>query len=196
MVKRSLDVAVVLVGLLILTPLMAAIAVLIKLDSPGPVLHRGERVGLDGAHFGMLKFRSMVAGAAQMGPSITRGGDPRVTRIGRFLRRTKLDELPNLINVLKGEMSLVGPRPESPNWVARYTPEHWKTLSVRPGITGLAQARYRHEEELLAGADIESAYPAIMEAKLALSLYYVEHRSLALDLRILWETVVAVLKRS
>ncbi len=188
MAKRMLDIVVAAVGLLVLAPLMIVIAILIVLDSPGGVFFKGKRVGQYGKIFYLYKFRSMVADAPSRGASITSKGDPRVTRIGRVLRKTKLDELPNLINVLKGEMSLVGPRPEAPDWVARYTEQQRAVLNVKPGITGLAQIKYRNEEELLSAGDLETTYLRIMNDKLAIDLDYVAHRSLGLDLRILWET--------
>jgi lipopolysaccharide/colanic/teichoic acid biosynthesis glycosyltransferase len=196
MVKRIFDITVALIGLIILAPLLVVIAILIKLDSPGPVFFKGERVGQRGKIYRMLKFRSMVSDAPQKGPAITCQDDPRVTRIGRFLRKTKLDELPSLVNVLKGEMSLVGPRPESPSWVERYTPQQRIVLTVNPGITGLAQIKYRNEEALLSGANLETEYPKIMNDKLNIDLGYVENRSFILDLRILLKTVAVLFRRS
>jgi lipopolysaccharide/colanic/teichoic acid biosynthesis glycosyltransferase len=196
MVKRLLDVTAALIGLIILAPLFAVIAILIKRDSPGPVFFKGKRVGQYGKVFGILKFRSMIPDAPQKGAAVTSQDDPRITRIGKVLRKTKLDELPSLVNVLKGEMSWVGPRPESPYWVDRYTPQQRAVLNVKPGITGLAQIKYRHEEDLLRTADLETTYPRIMNDKLRIDLGYVEHQSLALDLRILLETVAALFRRS
>jgi len=156
------------------------------------VFFKGKRVGQHGKVFYILKFRSMVPDAPQKGPAITCRDDPRVTRIGRILRKTKLDELPSLVNVLLGEMSLVGPRPESPTWVECYTPRQRAVLNVKPGITGPSQIKYRDEEELLIGANLETAYTRIMNDKLNIDLDYVEHRSLILDMRILLETAVAL----
>jgi lipopolysaccharide/colanic/teichoic acid biosynthesis glycosyltransferase len=138
----------------------------------------------------------MVAAAPQKGPAITCKDDPRVTRIGKFLRKTKLDELPGLVNVLKGEMSLVGPRPEAPAWVERYAPQQRAVLTVKPGITGLSQVKYRNEEELLSGANLETEYPKIMNDKLNIDLDYVENRSFNMDMRILVKTAAALLRRS
>jgi lipopolysaccharide/colanic/teichoic acid biosynthesis glycosyltransferase len=194
MAKRILDVTVALVGLIVFAPLLVLVAVLIKLDSPGPVFFKGKRIGQHGKPFHILKFRSMVSDASQRGPAITCRDDPRITRIGRLLRRTKLDELPSLVNVLKGEMSLVGPRPESPSWVERYNPQQRAVLAVKPGITGLAQIKYRNEEALLSRANLETEYPKIMNDKLAIDLSYVRERSLILDMRILLETVAALLE--
>jgi lipopolysaccharide/colanic/teichoic acid biosynthesis glycosyltransferase len=196
MVKRIFDVTVALIGLIILAPILVVIAILTKLDSPGPMLFKGERVGQHGKIFYMLKFRSMVPDAPQRGAAITCKDDPRITRIGRFLRKTKLDELPSLVNVLRGEMSLVGPRPESPSWVERYTPHQRAVLTVKPGITGLAQIKYRNEEALLSRANLETEYPKIMNDKLNIDLGYVGNRSLILDVHILLETVVALFWRS
>ncbi|HWC12954.1 MAG TPA: sugar transferase, partial [Acidimicrobiales bacterium] len=153
--------------------------------------------GRAGRPFVLHKFRTMVADASGRGPAVTRGGDPRVTRVGAFLRRWKLDELPNLLDVLRGEMSLVGPRPEDPRYVAHYTAEQRRVLSVRPGITSPATYRFRHEEALLHDADdLERTYvDAVLPEKLRLDLEYVGHRSLLGDAQVLAETVVAVFRR-
>ena len=193
MAKRILDILVALMGLIVLTPVLAVIAVFVKLDSRGPVFFRGQRVGQCGKIFHILKFRSMVPDAPRKGPAITCKDDPRITRIGRFLRKTKLDELPSLVNVLKGEMSLVGPRPESPSWVERYTPQQRAILTVKPGITGLAQIKYRDEEALLRATTLETEYPEIMNDKLKISLDYVKRQSFILDMRILLETAAILL---
>jgi lipopolysaccharide/colanic/teichoic acid biosynthesis glycosyltransferase len=192
MIKRILDVTVALFGLTVLAPLFVVIAVLIKIDSPGPAFFRGKRVGQHGRIFHILKFRSMVPDAPQKGAAITSRDDPRITRIGRFLRKTKMDELPSLVNVLKGEMSLVGPRPEAPTWVAHYAPWQRAVLAVKPGITGLAQIKYRNEEALLDGANLEAEYLQIMNDKLNIDLDYVENRSLILDAYILIRTVAVL----
>lgn len=191
--KRAFDLVVSLVGLALLLPVLAIAGLAIKLDSPGPVFYASSRVGKDGRLFGLYKLRTMVSGADRMGSSVTRGGDPRITRVGRLLRRAKLDEVPNLINVLRGEMSVVGPRPEVPEWVKLYTTEQLQVLQARPGITGLAQVKYRQEEELLRGASIQERYPLIMQEKLRLDLEYVRLHSLGLDLRIIAETAAAIL---
>jgi lipopolysaccharide/colanic/teichoic acid biosynthesis glycosyltransferase len=195
--RRALDVTAAGVGLAFLSPLFALLSLVIKLDSPGLIFFRGERVGKNGKHFHVYKFRTMVAGAAQKGPGITSAGDSRVTRVGRFMRRTKLDELPQLINVLKGDMSLVGPRPEDPRYVAIYTPEQRQVLSVRPGITSLASLRFRHEEELLEGDDWERVYrEKILPTKLEIDLDYLEHRSVWRDMRIIAQTLMALVRWS
>jgi len=191
--RRALDVAASLAGLILLSPLFLLIAARIKLDSPGPVFYRAQRVGRGGVLFRLYKFRSMVAGADKRGPGITAAGDDRVTRVGRFLRRTKLDELPQLINVLTGDMSLVGPRPEDPRYVALYTPQQLKVLAVRPGITSAASLTYRHEEQLLAGPDWEKVYrEQVLPAKLAVDLAYLEHRSLRQDVFLILRTIQAM----
>jgi lipopolysaccharide/colanic/teichoic acid biosynthesis glycosyltransferase len=181
------------VGLALLLPAFAAIAAAIKFTSPGPVLHKAQRVGKDGVPFRLYKFRTMAAGADRAGPGITVAGDPRITPVGSFLRRTKLDELPQLINVLRGEMSLVGPRPEDPRYVALYTPEQRSVLQARPGITSPASLRYRDESALLAGDDWERVYvERIMPDKLRIEMDYLARRTLRSDLAILLETAAAV----
>jgi lipopolysaccharide/colanic/teichoic acid biosynthesis glycosyltransferase len=147
--KRLFDIVFAAVGLVVLSPLLLLVAVAVKVSSRGPVLFRQERIGQGGRAFYIVKFRSMVANAENAGPSITPEGDPRVTRIGRFLRKTKLDELPQLWNVLVGEMSFVGPRPEVPKYVSQYTPEQRRVLELKPGITDLATLEFRKEEEML-----------------------------------------------
>lgn len=196
--KRLLDMLVAGVGLLLLLPLMSVIALLIRLDSPGNIFFAHERVGRYGRKFKVLKFRTMVSDAPQRGIPITAGGDPRITRIGRILRKTKLDELPQLWNVLKGEMSLVGPRPEVEKYVNLWDPElREQVLSVRPGITGLTQIRYRHEESLLAHQpDPETYYrETLLPTKLASDAEYVRKRSLWFDLWLLWRTAVALFEK-
>jgi lipopolysaccharide/colanic/teichoic acid biosynthesis glycosyltransferase len=174
--KRGLDIAVSLLALLALAPLLLASALAVALDSGRPVLFRQTRVGLHGRPFGMFKFRSMVKDADRTGPYFTRAHDSRITRVGRWLRRTSLDELPQLFNVLTGDMSLVGPRPDLPAQRSRYTEADWaQRCSVRPGITGLAQALYR--------SDCTEAQ------RLAADLRYVREHSLWLDLKIGWWTL-------
>ena len=176
-------------GLILLSPVLAGAALAVKLSSPGPVLHRAVRVGRAGNPFAMLKFRTMVLGAVA-GPGITSAEDPRVTPVGHVLRRWKLDELPQLVNVLRGEMSLVGPRPEDPRYVARYTPEQRRVLRVRPGLTSPASLRFSREESMLTGEDWETAYlQRILPAKLSEDLEYLEHRSARSDLTILVRSV-------
>ena len=180
-------------GLLLLSPVFAVIAVLIRLSSPGPVFFRGERTGRHGRPFRIVKFRTMREGAAAAGAGITAANDPRVTGVGRLLRRTKLDELPQLINVLRGEMSLVGPRPEDPRYVALYSEEQRRVLRVRPGITSPASFQFRNEEALLSGADWERKYrEEVMPQKLRIDLAYVEKAGFWTDLALIWRTVATV----
>lgn len=173
--KRAMDLALTLPALLLLSPLLLAVALAVAIQSGRPVLFTQMRVGRGGRAFTLYKFRSMVRDAERLGPCSTAAGDPRITRIGRFLRRTSLDELPQLLNVLRGDMSLVGPRPDVPAQRTLYAPRDWALrCSVRPGITGLAQAQLRSE-----------ATPA---QRLALDLAYVREHNLAMDLRILVRT--------
>ena len=193
--KRAFDVVVSALLLLALSPVIAVAAMAVVLTSRGPAFFISPRVGRNGKVFGMVKLRTMVAGADRTGPLVTAADDGRITAVGRFLRRTKLDELPTLVNVVRGDMSLVGPRPENPRSAAQYTEEQRGVLSVRPGVTSVATIEYRHEEALLAGAvDLERRYAEIMQDKLALELDYVRRRSFWLDCRILGRTVVALFR--
>lgn len=194
MSKRMFDIAASLAGLMLLAPLFALVALWIKLDSPGPVLFRQQRVGRHGAPFSIYKFRTMAA-AAGATLQLTVGRDSRITRAGQFLRRYKLDELPQLINVLQGAMSLVGPRPEVPRYVACYPPEvRAIVLSVAPGITDWASILYREESAILGrAADPERAYrETILPAKLDYYVRYVRERSFWTDLRIIFRTLAAI----
>ena len=171
-----MDTVLAMAALLALAPLLLGAALAIALETGLPVLFRQTRVGLNGREFGMYKFRSMVKNAAQVGPYFTTDNDPRITRVGRFVRRTSIDELPQLINVLKGEMSLVGPRPDVPAQRSLYTPVDWaQRCSVRPGITGLAQALYRSDSTEVQRLDAD--------------LRYTREASLWLDLKICWWTL-------
>lgn len=192
MLKRLTDAAASAVGLVVLSPLLAAIAVWIKIDSPGPVFFRGERIGRGARPFRMFKFRSMRVTPPGSGMQITVGGDPRITRAGAFLRAHKLDELPQLIDVLLGRMSLVGPRPEVPRYVAHYPPRlRDVVLSIRPGITDPAAVEFRDESDLLAqSADPERMYlDVILPRKLALYEQYASTRTWAGDVRIILQTL-------
>ena len=196
MTKRLLDVVAALLGLLLLAPAFLLIAAAIRLESPGPVFFRQERVGRHGRPFRIYKFRTMAeAQAGSGGPQVTAAGDSRVTRVGAWLRRFKLDELAQLIDVLRGTMSLVGPRPEVPRFVEHY-PQEWRErlLSVRPGITDFASVRYRDEGELLAAAaDPEREYlEVVLPAKLQYALDYVDNPTLGTDLRVLGLTLRTV----
>lgn len=196
MLKRAFDVLASSVGLLVLSPLFLLCMLAVKRSSEGPVFYRAERVGQHGKPFKLFKFRSMVINADQIGPAVTGAGDPRITRVGRFLRSTKLDELPQLLNVLRGEMSFVGPRPESPRYVALYTPEQRRILQVKPGITSLASLTYRHEESILQGGDVEEIYiKKVMPEKLALDMAYIERANLLTDLGIIFRTLAALFRR-
>jgi len=177
--------------LLLLLPIFLLIGVLAKLISPGPIFYRQERVGRAGRPFRIIKFRTMQVDADKRGPSITAGGDPRVTSLGRFLRSLKIDELPQLWNVLVGDMSLVGPRPEVPLYVSSYTEEQKQALMVRPGITDPSSIAYRHEEELLAAqANPERYYrEVVLPHKLSLNLEYIQNISLKQDLSLLTKTL-------
>jgi lipopolysaccharide/colanic/teichoic acid biosynthesis glycosyltransferase len=180
-------------GLLVLAPVFVIIGVWIKTTASGPVFYHARRVGLNGRLFDLYKFRTMIANADRVGAGITASDDPRITPAGRFLRRTKLDELPQLINVLKGEMSLVGPRPEDPRYVASYTSEQRRVLTVKPGITSWASVQYRHEEQLLSASTVDDVYRReIMPRKLAIDLDYVAKHSLWLDIQILLRTGLAL----
>jgi len=192
--KRTLDCVASFAGLLLASPVLIVVAALVKITSPGPVLFWQERVGLGGQGFRIVKFRTMCRDADQRGPAITSAGDPRVTTVGRWLRRLKLDELPQLWNVLKGEMSLVGPRPEVPRYVESYSSAHRKVLTVRPGITDLASIAYRREEELLAGhADLDRYYrEVVLPDKLKTNLEYLDRMSFAYDLRLLIRTTKTI----
>ena len=192
-VRRLFDISVAAIGLLLLSPLWLMIALLIRLDSPGPLFYRAKRVGKDGQAFYLFKFRSMVTDADRQGPAITTAGDARVTSVGRILRKTKLDELPQLLNVLRGEMSLVGPRPEDPRYVAIYTPEQRQVLTVPPGITSAASLTFRHEEELLTGENWETLYRTqVLPTKLEIDLAYLRQRTLLSDIWLILRTVGAM----
>lgn len=193
--KRAFDIAFSATVLLLLAPLLAVIALWVRCDSPGPILYLQGRVGRHGQPFRIYKFRTMQVGADAAGPQITIGGDARITRAGHVLRRTKLDELPQFANVLRGEMSVVGPRPEVPRYVALYpTDVAAQVLSVRPGITDLASLAFRNEGDLLARSDDpERTYVQdILPAKLQYACQYVQTRSLWLDLSIIVRTVAAL----
>jgi lipopolysaccharide/colanic/teichoic acid biosynthesis glycosyltransferase len=193
--KRLFDIILAAGILVLFFPLLLFLAFAVKVTSSGPIFFTGQRIGRGGRPFRIIKFRTMVGNAEKLGPTVTAGGDPRITRIGDFLRRTKLDELPTLINVLRGEMSIVGPRPETPPWIALYTPEERRVLLAQPGITSLATIEYRHEEKLLAGKKIEQAYPPIMRDKLQMELEYLRTRSFLTDLRIIALTIQAIFQK-
>jgi lipopolysaccharide/colanic/teichoic acid biosynthesis glycosyltransferase len=179
-IRRSVDIVVSSLALLLAAPVVAVAALAVRLESPGPIVYRQARAGLNGHEFEVLKLRTMVDGAEHIGAGLAiNENDSRITRVGALLRRTSIDELPNLLNVLRGEMSLIGPRPTLPGQVAQYTPRQRGRLAIKPGITGWAQVNGR----------ATLPWPERIE----LDLFYIEHRSLALDLQILRRTVAIVL---
>lgn len=194
--KRAFDVTASLIGLILLSPLLLAAAVLVKLDSKGPVFFRQWRVGRQFRPFAIYKFRTMVMGSDRRGPAVTVRGDARVTRVGRALRWTKLDEMPQLWNVLRGDMSLVGPRPEVPRYVELFHDDYEEILQARPGITDLASVKYRDEAGLLAAAaDPEREYVGrILPDKIVLAKEYVRQSSLPFDCRLILRTLLTILQ--
>ncbi len=196
MVKRVFDVALSFTGLVFLCPLFGIIALLIKLDSRGPIFYRGLRAGRFGRPFKIFKFRTMIADSDKIGPIGTPEGDPRVTKVGTLLRQHKLDELPQLINVLKGEMSLVGPRPEAFLYFQFYTEEEKKAvLSVCPGITDYGSLRFHDEGKLLDPKEdpVETYIEKIRDEKVKLQLQYIRDQSLWVDLKIISSTVITII---
>lgn len=195
--KRIFDVTASGIGLVLLSPLFIILAIWIKLDSKGPVFYRQTRVGRNNRDFKLFKFRSMRPNADR-GSLITIGErDPRVTRSGYFIRKYKLDELPQLINVFCGDMSLVGPRPEVRKYVDMYTPEQMRVLSVRPGITSLASIRYRNENAILAASDdpLRTYVDVVMPDKLKIDLEYVDNANLWNDIRLIFNTLREVITK-
>lgn len=188
--KPMLDSLAAAIGLLLLSPIFAVIALSVRLSSPGPVFYRQERVGRGGKIFRIVKFRSMFVDADQRGLAITATGDPRINGIGRILRHFKLDELPQLWNVLMGEMSLVGPRPEVPRYVESYSEEQRQVLSVRPGITDPASIAYRHEEQILGSYSDPDRYyrEVVLPHKLSLNLEYLTRVSFSYDVSLIVRT--------
>ena len=195
-VKRCIDLVVAIVLLLVLSPVLAVAAIAVKCSGSGPIFFRQTRVGRGGKPFEILKFRTMRP-TRSPGPLITGAGDPRVTRVGRVLRRWKVDELPQLVNVLRGEMSFVGPRPEVPRYVDMFAEQYRELLAVRPGITDIASMAFRDEEILLGRSpNPEDLYVReILPRKLALSHAYVRRRSFGLDLRLIARTVATIFGR-
>lgn len=193
--KRFFDIISSGLGLIVLSPLFAVLAVWIKADSKGPVFYRQTRVGRNNRDFRLYKFRSMQPDSDKLGLITVGGHDPRVTRSGYYIRKYKLDEFPQLINVFIGDMSLVGPRPEVRKYVDMYTPEQMHVLDVRPGITSLASIRYRNENEILAAADDpDKAYiEKVMPDKLAIDLEYVSKANLLTDISLIFTTFKAIL---
>lgn len=190
-IKRIFDIFCSCLGLIVLSPFLLFVAMKIKNESDGPVFFKQIRVGQNGREFEILKFRTMVVDAEKLGRQITVGNDSRITKIGAFLRKYKIDELPQLINVFKGDMSLVGPRPEVPRYVNMYNEEQRKVLEVKPGITDLASIRYRDENELLGQAENPDEFytNTIMPDKLALNLEYIRKSNVFLDIYIIFSTI-------
>lgn len=193
--KRIFDIVASGCGLLVLLPLFVVLSVWIKLDSKGSVFYRQIRVGRYNRDFKLFKFRSMRVGADKQGLITVGGHDPRITRSGYFIRKYKLDELPQLINVFVGDMSLVGPRPEVRKYVDMYTPEQMHVLDVRPGITDMASIRYRNENELLEAVDNPDLYyvEVIMQDKLRINLEYVKKHSFWFDLKLIFKTFYTII---
>jgi len=194
--KRVFDIIASLCGLILLIPLILFIALLIKSENEGPVFYRGVRVGRHGKHFWIFKFRTMVADAEKIGGPSTSDDDPRVTKLGQLLRKYKIDELPQLINVLKGEISFVGPRPEVPTEIETYNKEEKRILLVKPGITDWASLTYHNEGEILKGSpDPHKTYRGkIRPGKLKLACKYVDEKSFSTDIKIIFKTFATLIK--
>lgn len=192
--KRCFDLCWAIIGLMLLSPIFLLIAIVIKITDFGPIFYRQQRVGRAEKLFGIWKFRTMVVDADKQGRLITVGADSRITRIGKILRKLKLDELPQLINVLVGEMSFVGPRPEVPRYVALYNDEQRQVLNMTPGITDLASIKFRHESDILAAADDPDAsyINDIMPQKLLINLEYAKNISVWNDIKIIFQTFQAI----
>ncbi|MGB0137077.1 MAG: sugar transferase [Flavobacteriales bacterium] len=195
--KRAFDLIVAALAVLVLLPLLLLLALAVALTSPGGAFFAQTRVGKGGTEFRLLKFRSMRPGSEAKGQLTVGGRDPRITAVGHFLRKTKLDELPQLFNILKGEMSLVGPRPEVPKYVALYSAEQRQVLQVRPGLTDYASLEYFEENALLGASENpeETYIQEVMPAKLALNAKYIEDMGLGTDLKILLRTAVRIVGR-
>ncbi len=192
--KRAFDILCSFLGLTVLSPVLLVVSVLVAVTSPGGVFFRQERIGKDGKPFRIFKFRSMRKDNA--GLKITTGNDSRITPVGRFLRKSKIDELPQLINVLVGDMSFVGPRPEVADYVNLYTPYQRQVLLVRPGITGLASIRFRNENDLLTASDDPNRtyVEQIMPRKIDLDLEYIPHASVFYDIKLIFQTFAVVIR--
>jgi lipopolysaccharide/colanic/teichoic acid biosynthesis glycosyltransferase len=195
-IKRVFDVVMSAIGLILLSPFFLIISLFIKMDSQGPILFKQVRVGRYEKNFKILKFRTMVTDAEKKGAQITVGRDSRITRVGHFLRKSKLDELPQLINVFIGDMSLVGPRPEVPKYTQYYNEHEKRIFEIRPGITDYASIKYRDENEILAlSSDPENTYiDEIMRDKLKLNLEYLQKRSVLTDIKIIFDTLYRIVK--
>lgn len=199
MLKGAFDFVISLLVILVALPVWLAVAIAIKLDSPGPVLYVAERIGKNGKPFRIYKFRTMIVDAARLGPAITYNDDPRITRVGRFLRRTHMDEWPQFFNILRGDMSFVGPRPEAPSYVEHYTPQQREVLKARPGMTGLAQVQYmQNEAAMLDAMTLDEVYlNEILPKKLELDMQYIWNQSFLLDLKLLIRSLfITLIERS
>lgn len=197
MMQRLVDILVAALVLVLLSPLFALVSLVIVLESPGNPFYGGWRIGKDGARFRMWKFRTMVTGADRLGGSIAARGDPRITRVGQFLRTTKIDELPQFFNLLCGDLTLVGPRPEDPAIVEHYTAEQKQTLKVKPGITGPGQIYYTTDQvdSIPQGVSADQYYiDRLLEKKLRLDLDYLKLRTPLSDCRVVWQTVVLMVR--
>ena len=192
--KRILDIVVSLIGLICLFPLLLLVAILVKLDSPGPIFFKQERIGMRFRPFQILKFRTMMQDSSTRGKSITVGDDPRITRVGWFLRKTKIDELPQLINVLRGEMTFVGPRPEVPQYVEIFRKDYEEILKIRPGITDLASIKYRDEAALLGQSENpeEEYIRRVLPDKIKLEKEYIRRSSFMFDLKLIFKTLLTI----
>lgn len=197
MTKRIFDLSVSVILLVLFAPFYLLIALLIKLDSFGPVHYKALRVGKNGRLFKLFKFRTMKVNSSNSGPAITQKSDPRITRVGKVLREIKVDEIPQLWNVILGDMSLVGPRPEDPRYVEKYDEEQRRVLLVKPGLSSPASIEYRHEEKLLStqAENLEDYYVRqVMPKKLKIDLDYVENQSLIRDVAICFKTAYTIIK--
>jgi len=194
--KRVFDFISSLSALVFLSPFLLIVSILIKLDSKGPIFFRQKRIGKDGRIFRIYKFRTMVQNAEKIGDKITKGNDPRITKIGKILRRYEIDEIPTLINVLKGEMSIVGPRPEIPKFLQYYSGKYRKILSVRPGMTDLGTLKFRDEAKYLKNGNAEETYiKRILPKKLNLYLEYVNNMGFIYDLKIIFKTFSLIFRQ-
>lgn len=197
MMRRIVDLAIALLILPLLFPVFALVSLAIVLESPGVPFYRGRRVGKDGRAFLMWKFRTMVSGADRIGGAITTRSDPRITKVGWFLRKTKLDELPQFLNLLSGDITLIGPRPEDPSFVDKYTPEQRQILRVKPGITGPAQLHFTgvEAEVIPDGKDADQFYvDHLLDRKLRLDLEYLKQRTFFSDCRVLVQTLFLMVR--
>jgi lipopolysaccharide/colanic/teichoic acid biosynthesis glycosyltransferase len=195
--KRCFDLVVSGLALLSLSPVLLAVGLAVRLDSPGPILFRQVRIGLGGRPFTLLKFRTMIVGADRMAANVSASDDPRVTRCGRFLRRWYLDELPQLVNVLKGELSLVGPRPETPEFVDLYTESERRLLTVRPGLVGPSTLAFMDEAAILAQAEDPVSFyrTTLVHSRATADLQYLELRSFGFDVGVLFRQLARILRR-